>query len=104
MFDECIPEKIFFKKELGSNDLCSFYQVDFFFPEIKLILEIDGSQHWTKQEQIDSDIERDELFSKNSLIVYRIRWNNIKTENGSQEMKMKINKLITKINELKNNK
>ena len=62
------------KKELG---ICcaSCYFLDFYFPNIKLDLEIDGSQH-KRIERKESDKIRDDLLTKAAITVFRIPWCN----------------------------
>lgn len=48
------------------------YFIDFAFVNIKLAIEIDGSQHWKKQSKIDRDKQKEELLLSNSWKVYRI--------------------------------
>ena len=98
---EYITEKVFKKRDLGIDE-SSFYQVDFFFEKYKLILEIDGSQHWKYKEQIEYDNDRDLSFTNNGYIVYRIKWNKISTPEGSTIMKEKIKNFIDFYNKIKN--
>lgn len=48
------------------------YYLDFAFLNIKLDVEIDGSQHWRIKERIESDKKRDELLISKGWKVYRI--------------------------------
>jgi len=47
---------------------------DFCFDDIKLIIEIDGSQHWTDENRIKSDILKDDFLFNRGWQVIRIRW------------------------------
>ncbi len=60
-----LPVKFVRQKTLGH------YIVDFYCPERKIAVEIDGSQHYEgKQEQYD--IQRDEFLKTNGITVLRI--------------------------------
>lgn len=59
----------------------------------KIDLEIDGKQHMYN-DRIKHDKERDEFLKSNDYIVYRIPWNSINTEEGSLQMKAKIDKFL----------
>ena len=50
------------------------YIVDFFCPELKLIIELDGGQH-NKEQNIESDKKRTDFLNKQGYRVLRI-WNN----------------------------
>lgn len=67
-----------------------------YFLDFKLIknnividLEIDGKQH-TYEDRAASDKVRDELLQALGYTVYRIPWNEIKTDSGKSEMQQKI--------------
>lgn len=88
------PEKFFIEVFKNNNLYNKFeiiekhsygkYFIDFLFVEIKLIVEIDGEQHYKDQESINHDIIRDDYFIKEGFKIYRIRWkdvfNNTKVE------------------------
>lgn len=59
----------------------------------KIDLEIDGKQHMYN-DRIKHDEERDEFLKNNSYIVYRIPWNSINTEEGSLQMKSKVDAFL----------
>ena len=63
------------------------YFLDFVIGNIDL--EIDGKQHKYKDRK-ESDTIRDEFLRKQGYFVYRIAWNEIKTNEGKQIMKDKI--------------
>lgn len=69
------------------------YYLDFLIRKgDKLIdLEIDGSQHLYR---VEHDNERDNYLTSKGYIVYRVKWNDIKSENGSKLMKIKIDDFI----------
>ena len=56
-------------------------------------LEIDGKQHLYK-DRVASDLIRDNELSDMGFIVYRVPWNEIKTTNGKNLMRDKINEFI----------
>ena len=47
------------------------YIVDFYAPKAKLIIEIDGSQHF-EEPQAEKDRERDEYLSRLGLLIIRL--------------------------------
>lgn len=75
------------------------YFLDFFFEKKKLDLEIDGKQH-EYEDRKESDLARDAFLKENNIIVYRIKWNSINTENGKNLMKEKIRSFINFYNSL----
>ena len=46
------------------------YIVDFYCPSVKLVIELDGSQHY-REKGIDPDAERDEYLRSLGLVVKR---------------------------------
>ncbi len=72
IFDKCITEYKILKSELGDS-LRSCYYLDFYFPDKKIDLEIDGQQHESRKCQ---DAERDRLLLLNGYKVFRIKWKN----------------------------
>jgi len=79
---ESYPEKLF-KQLIEKNELAKKYDIikeysffpyfiDFAFTNIKLAVEIDGSQHWNVQDRADSDKKKDELLMLNGWKVYRV--------------------------------
>lgn len=93
----------FWKTVLDNNNIK--YQREFFFDKkyfldfyievdnIKIDLEIDGKQHKYEDRKIH-DIERDKYLENKDVIVYRIKWNDIKTEKGNKLMKEKIDGFV----------
>ena len=56
-------------------------------------LEIDGKQHLYDDRKI-KDAERDTYIKENNVIVYRIPWNSINTDEGKCKMKSKIDEFL----------
>ena len=56
-------------------------------------LEIDGKQH-EYEDRKKHDIERDRYLRSKGYLVYRIKWNEINSENGKQLMKSKIDDFL----------
>ena len=87
LFDKCIVNYMIDKKDLGINEHGNYF-LDFYFPEKKIDMEIDGKQH-EYNDRKDSDKKRDTLLKKNGYKVYRIKWNEINTDNGKKMMEKK---------------
>jgi very-short-patch-repair endonuclease len=85
------------QRSLGLNSEASFF-LDFYFPDIKVDLEIDGKQH-TYPDRIISDKIRNEALTKNGYIVYRIQWKQIQT--NKDYFKEEIKKLLEFLNSQK---
>jgi very-short-patch-repair endonuclease/ribosomal protein S14 len=67
----------------------------------KLIdLEIDGKQH-LYEDRIASDVARDLYLTKLGYLVYRVTWNEISSESGSNEMKDKIDAFLAFYHDIK---
>ncbi len=66
----CILENFCGKKVLGK------YIVDFYCAKAKLVIELDGSQHYTEQGMKNDEI-RTEFLSQYGLVVLRIPNENI---------------------------
>lgn len=83
------PEKCFIKflqeKEIDKNFLIEReysvfpYFIDFAFPDIKLAIEIDGSQHLQKDRK-QKDKEKDELLKSQGWSIIRFTENVVKTD------------------------
>lgn len=86
------------KSSLGETCSGASYLLDFYFPEIKFDLEIDGKQH-EYPDRIESDIKRDIALEKNGIIVHRIKWVSINNEKGRQSIKSEIQNLIDCLNQ-----
>ena len=46
------------------------YIVDFYIPKYKIVIELDGIQHYT-DEHIENDMERDEFLRNKNMLVLR---------------------------------
>jgi hypothetical protein len=77
------------KKEDGRH--CYFLDFLIEIKDRKIDLEIDGSQHLYRK---DLDTIRDEYLRREGYVVYRIPWNEIKSEQGKKKMKEKIEKML----------
>lgn len=77
------------------------YFLDFYIVKngIEIDLEIDGKQHKYK-DRIEHDKIRDEYIKSKGIVVYRIDWNEIKTERGSLMMKEKIDNFLDFFNNI----
>lgn len=106
------PE-LFFEGVLFNNNLiehCSIehpikapkktYLLDFYFPEKKIDLEIDGQQHRFRQ---DEDFERDEFLKGEGITVYRIPWKSINDDLGKQYITEEIQKFLEFYDAMKQN-
>jgi very-short-patch-repair endonuclease len=87
LFEECIPE-YFIKHKNNSN-----YFLDFYFPNKRINLEIDGSQHELEDRKI-SDNQRDNFLSEQNIFVFRIKWRNPKSLDGKKYLENKIKEFI----------
>lgn len=65
------------------------YFLDFYFPDKKVNLEIDGEQHRLK-DRIESDKRRDRFLMSEGIKVFRIDWKNPKTSEGREYLEEKI--------------
>lgn len=95
--------EIFWHKVLQNN--CIEYVAEYFLDKkyfldfyivkngIEIDLEIDGKQHKYK-DRAEHDKIRDKYIKSRGIVVYRIDWNEIKTEKGSLMMKEKIDKFL----------
>lgn len=75
------------------------YFLDFAIGSVDL--EIDGKQH-EYDDRKKSDEERDAYLTSIGYSVYRIKWNEVNTEQGKAEMKHKIDDFVSFIGEHKN--
>ena len=81
------PEKFFIKVFENNNLYKTFtieekfsygkYFIDFLFIDIKLVVEIDGSQHYRTKEAIEHDRIRDEFFINEGFKIYRVKWTDV---------------------------
>ena len=72
-----LPVQFYRQKVLGS------YIVDFYSADAKLVIELDGSQHYT-EEGFDKDIVRDEYLSSLGLTV--LRYSNLEIHKKFKEV------------------
>lgn len=100
IFDECLVNHPVSKYSLGLKSVACYF-LDFYFPDLKLDLEIDGSQH-EREDRKASDVVRTAALEANGYIVYRIKWKNPKFD--SEYIKEEIRKFLEFFNELKLNK
>lgn len=91
--------EIFWERVLENNKIeyvrekkVGKYFLDFVIGNLDL--EIDGKQHQYKERK-ESDLKRDEFLRNEGYFVYRIRWNEINTEEGKQMMKDKIDLFLS---------
>lgn len=82
-----------FRRQFGIGN----YIVDFYCPEIKLVIEVDGSTHY-EEEVFEKDLKKDEYIQKFGINLFRINseeiFNNLKEvlfrlENICNEIKSK---------------
>lgn len=97
--------EIFFETVLKNNHIyferekkVGKYFLDFVIG--KLDLEIDGKQH-EYDDRKKSDLERDEFLRNQGYFVYRIKWNEINSDEGKEMMEDKINLFLDFLNEFK---
>ena len=79
------------KKQLGINQRGTYF-LDFLIGD-NIDLEIDGVQHKYTERKL-SDQKRDMCLIDNGYVVYRIEWNEVRTEEGKNAMKSKISDFI----------
>ena len=101
------PEKWFVKNILKKHALYERYTVkekfsfgkyflDFAFLELKLDVELDGSQHFRNEKNMEFDRKRDEFMESNGWTVYRIAWMEI-----TKDRNKPISDFLTWLDELK---
>jgi len=79
------------KRQILGVDEPYNYFIDFYFPDEKIALEIDGSQH---RYRTDHDTLRDSRLSKVGIQVYRIKWKSINTNSGKKYINEQINNFL----------
>jgi very-short-patch-repair endonuclease len=84
------------KKDLGLDNNANYF-LDFYLPDFKIDLEIDGKQH-DYPERKELDRIRDEALIKNGFNVYRIKWKNPINEINKKYIKNEIDKLLKALN------
>lgn len=92
LYEKCKTNFVIKKRDLGLDDDSNYF-LDFFLYEKNIDLEIDGKQHKII-ERSKSDKIRDSLLANNGIIVYRIIWKNINTEDGREYIKNEIDKFL----------
>jgi very-short-patch-repair endonuclease len=80
------------KASLGEEGDTGWYFLDFFFPRLKLDLEIDGKQH-SYPERVQEDQDRDRLLERNGFSVLRLPWRGLKQ--GSKETWAQVHKVLS---------
>ena len=93
IFDKCKTNYVVSKKDLGVENDDSNYFLDFYFPDLKLDLEIDGKQHNQKDRKL-SDEKRDLLLNNHGITVYRIKWKGINSIPNKEYIKKEIDKFL----------
>lgn len=78
------------QKSLGTENN-NYYFLDFYIPNKKIDLEIDGNQH---KDRISHDNMRDEILIKNGYKPYRIKWKCINTEKGKKYIQNEIENFL----------
>ena len=69
------------------------YIADFYCPQAKLVIEVDGFQHELDYEVVLNDEERTKYFSEMGIMVFRIK-NSDLTKNNFSNICDKIDRLI----------
>lgn len=103
--DLSFPEKIY-KEFFEKNGFANRFQInhliprkegcyflDFYFPEIKLDVEIDGQQH-ERLDRKESDANRDAFLRAKGIKVVRIKWKSISKEEGKEFLKNQQDELL----------
>lgn len=88
-----VPEADF-KDVLGYSSVMDGQQVDFYIPQIKTVIEIDGASH-LRQGQIFKDQVRDKALQKENIEIIRITTGEVRNETKSMQQKM--NNLYSKL-------
>lgn len=73
--------------------------VDFYLPQAKMIIEIDGYQHQFDRIQVNKDINRDQYFKKQGFHVYRISTDDIK--NRTAQLSITMREIFSQLSEYK---
>jgi very-short-patch-repair endonuclease len=75
--------------------------LDFYFPDIKLDLEIDGGQH-ERLERKQSDQRRDISLTANGYTVFRIKWFNSVNDQNRNLLKEQFDNFLDLYHKLSN--
>lgn len=81
-----------FDKQKFMNEKGSWF-LDFYFPEQKIDLEIDGKQHERLGSKLQ-DQKRDKILTQFGFKVYRIKWKDLRSQTNKQYMKQEINSFL----------
>lgn len=84
-----IPHNIFRQYWIGN------YRVDFFIPELDIVIEIDGKHH-TEQKQVQYDSNRDKILKELGYKTIRVTAESVYTKKGLLELYHKIVKVPAK--------
>lgn len=101
------PER-FFLRVFDNNDIFRKYRIeekfpygkyviDFLIVELKLIIEIDGQQHFRTEDAIEHDKIRDQYFLNEGFKIYRVKWIDV-----CKDTKYEIEQLINFIENIDN--
>lgn len=101
VYKRFLEENGFTNKFINNHPICKdelnkdagYYYLDFYFPELKLDLEIDGQQH-KKEERISSDILRDISLKNRGYNIFRLEWKQITTQSGKEFLENQKKKLL----------
>jgi very-short-patch-repair endonuclease len=87
------PEKYFkelFEKEnisLQFHKQIGLYQLDFYNEEKKIVIEIDGEQHYVDKRIVASDVKRTNFLVSLGWRIYRIRWSSYQRKSLEEKHK-----------------
>jgi very-short-patch-repair endonuclease len=95
LINKCITNYPVKKRNLGIESDANYF-LDFYFPELKLDLEVDGKQH-KYEDRVKSDKKRDSLLKSIGIKVYRIKWKNPNSVENKKYVKKEIDKLLNTI-------
>lgn len=80
------------QRDLGINSNYCYF-LDFYFPKLRLDLEIDGKQH-TYKDRVLYDKRRDEALMNKGYQVHRISWKNPVNTTNKEYIALEIKKLL----------
>lgn len=69
------------------SDIFEGQRVDFYLPQAKMVIEIDGSQHESDKNQHTTDLRRDEFLNRSGITTFRISTESLR--NGTYRMTMR---------------
>ena len=73
-FWSMVIENEFTDKDVVAELQLGRYSLDFAWPHLKKCIEMDGDQHYTNDQQIQSDLRKDQYLKDAGWKVLRIRW------------------------------